>query len=111
MLSVHTYPTIEAGVFGICGAGLVALVPSRAGAHSCGLQSHRHQTHRSTVHHHGRVPNIEDTGAAAGPSTAGTGALVYTDLKDDDLQERLELKVKGEDRKSQRQLKQMNSPL
>lgn len=105
MLSVHTYPTIEAGVSGIRTAGLVALVPSRAGAHSCGLQTHRHQTRRSTVHHHWRVSNIENIGAATGPSTAGTRTFVYTDLKDDDLQERLELKVKGKDRKSQRQPK------
>lgn len=111
MLSVNTYPTIEAGVSGIRAAGLVALVPSKAGAHSCGLQTDRHQTRRSTVHHHWCVSNIENTSAATGPSTAGTRTFVYTDLKDDDLQERLELKVKGKDRKSQRQLRQMNSPL
>ena len=111
MLSVHTYPTIEAGVSGIGAAGLVALVPSRAGTHGCGLQSHRHQTHRSGVHHHGSVPNIQNTGAATGPSTAGTGALVDTDLKDDDLQEGLQLQVRVGDRKSRHQLKQINSSL
>lgn len=109
MLSVHTHPAVEAGVSGVRAAGLVAQVPSRAGAHSCGLQSHRHEAHRSTVHHRGRVPNTEDTGAAAGPSAARTGALVDADLKDDDLQERLQLKVKGQDRESRGQLKQMRS--
>lgn len=58
MLSVHTNPAIEAGVSGICAAGLVGLVPSGAGAHSCGLQSHGHEAQSPTVHHHGRVPDI-----------------------------------------------------
>lgn len=42
VLSVHTNAAIEAGVSGIGAAGLVGLVPSRAGAHGGGLQSHRH---------------------------------------------------------------------
>lgn len=99
VLSVQTNAAIEAGVSGIGAAGLVGLVPSRAGAHGCGLQSHRHETHGPTVHHHGRVSHVQNIGATSGPGTAGTGALVHTDLEDDNLQERLELEVKGEDRK------------
>ena len=69
MLSVHAHAAIEAGVSGICVAGLVGLLSTRAGAHSCGFHCHRHKAHSPTIHHCGRVAHIQNVGAAAGPGT------------------------------------------
>lgn len=65
MLSVHTHPAVEAGVSGIRGAGLMDLLSTGTGAHGRGLHRHRHQTHGPTIHHCGRVPNVQEAGAAA----------------------------------------------
>lgn len=103
MLSVHTNATVEAGVFGIDAAGLVRLFPARAVAHSCGLHRHRHQTHRSTVHHRGRVPNSQVAVAAAGSRTVGPWTLIHADLEYTNLQEGLELEEDRKDKKTRRE--------
>lgn len=91
MLSVHTNTTIEARISGIYAAGLVGLLSTWAGAHSCGLHCHRYKTHRPTIYHCGCVPHIQNVAASTGPGTLWSRTLVYPDLEHADLQERLEL--------------------
>lgn len=69
MLSVHAYTAIEAGVSGIRGAGLMGLLSTRAGADGGGLHRHRYKTHGPAIHDRGRVPYVQNVGAAAGPGT------------------------------------------
>lgn len=101
MLSVHTNTTIEARIFGICAAGLVGLLSTWAGAHSCGLHCHRYKTHSPTIHHCGCVPHIQNIAASAGTGTLCTRTLVCADLEHADLQERLELNKERRDRANQ----------
>lgn len=91
VLRVHAQPSVEAGVSGIRGAGLMGLLPSRAGAHGLGLHHDGNQAHGATVHHRGRVPHLQHAGAAAGAGALRTGTLVHPDLGHADLQEGLEL--------------------
>lgn len=91
VLRVHAHAAVEAGVSGICGAGLVRLLSARAGADSRCLHCHRHQAHRPAVHRRGRVPHVQHIGAAGGAGTLRVRTLVHADLENADLQERLEL--------------------
>lgn len=98
MLSVHTNTTIEARISGICTAGLVGLLSTWAGAHSCGLQCHRYKTHSPTIHHCGCVPHIQNISASTGPGTLWVWTLIHLDLEYADMQERLELCRERKDR-------------
>lgn len=99
VLSVHANTTVEARIFGIYAAGLVGLLSTWAGAHSCRLHCHRYKTHCPTIHHRGRVPHIQNVAAPAGPDTLGSWALVDPDLEYVNLQEGLEL---DKDKRGQR---------
>lgn len=100
VLSIRANTTIEARIFGIYAAGLVRLLSTWAGAHSCRLHCHRHKTHCPTIHHCGRVSHIQNVAAPAGPGALGSWALVDPDLEYANLQEGLELdKDKGGQRK------------